>query len=90
MVAPVVLGDTNFILLDTGANVDPKPEYVLQFAVMGSIYKEVIYGIKNPKVGLLNVGTEETKGNNFSKETYNYILENKDEYGINFIRKYRS
>ena len=71
----------NALLVDAGANVDSKPEYLSQFAVMGSIYMENIMEIKNPKVGLVNVGVEKAKGNALTKEAYN-LLEASD---INFI-----
>lgn len=58
------------LLLDVGANPDAKPEHLVQYAMMGSIYAESILGIKNPKVGLLNIGTEETKGNELTQATY--------------------
>ncbi|MBE3585194.1 phosphate acyltransferase PlsX [Desulfofundulus thermocisternus] len=51
------------LLIDAGANVDCKPQHLLQFAIMGSLYAEKILGIPSPRVGLLNVGEEETKGN---------------------------
>ena len=52
-----------FLTLDVGANVDAKPDHLLQYAIMGSIYAEKVRGIQNPRVGLLNVGTEDGKGN---------------------------
>ncbi|HHY27556.1 MAG TPA: phosphate acyltransferase PlsX [Desulfitobacterium dehalogenans] len=58
------------LLLDVGANPDAKPEHLLQYAMMGSIYAESILGIENPKVGLLNIGTEETKGNELTQTAY--------------------
>lgn len=58
------------ILLDVGANVDCKPNHLFQFAVMGNIYAQHILHIPNPKIGLLNIGEEELKGNELSKETY--------------------
>ena len=70
------------LLVDTGANVDVRPEHLLQFAQMGSVYMEGIMGIKNPRVALVNVGVEEEKGNALVKEarpllaacsTINYI-----------------
>ncbi len=61
------------LLLDVGANPDAKPEHLLQYAMMGSIYAESILGIKNPKVGLLNIGTEETKGNELTQATYPFL-----------------
>lgn len=58
------------LLLDCGANVDARPSQLLQFAKMGSIYMDSVLGVKNPKVGLVNIGTEEEKGNALTKETY--------------------
>ncbi|MGI1658909.1 MAG: phosphate acyltransferase PlsX [Desulfitobacterium sp.] len=58
------------LILDVGANPDAKPEHLVQYAMMGSIYAESILGIKNPKVGLLNIGAEETKGNELTLATY--------------------
>lgn len=58
---PNLTGTT--VLLDSGANVDSKPRNLVQNAIMGSIYAEYVLGIKNPRVGLLNIGEEETKGN---------------------------
>ncbi|EHL06243.1 fatty acid/phospholipid synthesis protein PlsX [Desulfitobacterium hafniense DP7] len=58
------------LLLDVGANPDAKPEHLVQYAMMGSIYAESILGIQNPKVGLLNIGTEESKGNELTQATY--------------------
>lgn len=70
------------LLLDCGANVDAKPDWLVQFAHMGSIYMESAMGIKNPRVGLLSVGTEEEKGNELTKATYALL---KEEKKINFI-----
>ncbi len=75
------LGGKRFLLADSGANVDSKPEYVAQFAVLASIYAEKMLGIKNPKVGLVNVGVEEEKGDTFSKEAFVLLKEEK----INFV-----
>ena len=58
------------LLLDCGANVDAKPSQLLQFAKMGSIYMESVIGVKNPRVGLVNIGVEEEKGNALTRETY--------------------
>ncbi len=58
------------VLLDVGANVDPKPYHLLQFAVMGHVYARDILGYDNPRVGLLSVGEEEGKGNELTKEAY--------------------
>ena len=69
------------LLLDSGANVECKPIYLEQFAKMGSVYMENVMGIKNPRVGLVNVGVEDTKGNALTKEAYE-ILKNSN---LNFI-----
>ncbi|WP_424244499.1 glycerol-3-phosphate acyltransferase PlsX [Elusimicrobium posterum] len=61
------------LLLDAGANTECKPQHLLQFAVMGSIYSEKVFNIKNPVVGLLSIGEEEGKGNNLVKATYPYL-----------------
>lgn len=71
-----------FLLIDCGANVDPKPSNLVQFAQMGSIYMENMCGIQNPRVGLLNIGTEEEKGNALTHEVYP-LLQELDN--INFI-----
>ncbi len=70
------------LLIDCGANVDARPEHLLQFAKMGSIYMENIEGIKNPRVAIVNIGDEEEKGNALVKETYPLLKECED---INFI-----
>lgn len=69
------------LLIDAGANVDAKPNYLVQFAKMGSVYVENIFGVPNPKVGLINIGVESEKGNALVKETYGLLNE---ETGINF------
>lgn len=70
------------LLIDCGANVDAKPSNLVQFAKMGSIYMENVIGVKNPKVGIVNIGAEEEKGNALVKETFPLLKECKD---INFI-----
>lgn len=70
------------LLIDCGANVDARPEHLLQFAQMGSIYYENVMGKKNPTVGLLNIGTEEEKGNQLVKDTKPLLKECKT---INYI-----
>lgn len=70
------------LLIDCGANVDAKPDVLNQFAEMGSIYMENIMGVKNPTVAIVNIGTEEAKGNALVKETYPILKANKH---INFI-----
>ena len=75
----------SFMLMDAGANTNCKPINLIQFAQMSTIYLKNTFGIENPKVGLLNIGTEETKGNDLIKETYNTLKEKADELGVNFI-----
>lgn len=72
----------NPMLLDVGANADVKAQNLHEFAVMGSLYSEKILGHKNPKVALLNNGTEEGKGSELTKEAYKLLAEDKS---INFI-----
>lgn len=69
------------MIIDAGANVDSKPMNLQQFAVMGSIYMEKVMGIKNPRIGLLNVGTEEGKGNELTKESFELIK----KLDLNFV-----
>lgn len=70
------------LLIDCGANVDAKPSQLVQFAKMGSIYMENVMGIKKPRVGIVNIGAEEEKGNALVKETFPMLKECSD---INFI-----
>lgn len=67
------IGGEGFLLLDVGANVDAKPEHLLQYAIMGSIYSEKVRGIAKPRVGLLNIGTEEKKGNDLTKHAFELL-----------------
>lgn len=67
------IGGEGFLLLDVGANADAKPEHLLQYAIMGSIYSEKVRGIEKPRVGLLNIGTEEKKGNELTKEAFKLL-----------------
>ena len=69
------------ILIDAGANVDPKPRHLFQFAIMGHVYSRDIVGKDNPRVGLLSVGEEEGKGNELTKEAYEKLRHS----SINFI-----
>ncbi len=71
-----------FMLLDAGANLECRPEMLLQFAIMGSIYSNKVLGVKNPKIGLANVGAESSKGTEAHKQAY--ILLKQCNY-INFI-----
>ena len=76
---PGVKGDT--LLIDVGANIDPKPLHLLQYALMGEVYMRYVLGKNRPTVGLLNVGEEETKGTDFIKETYGML----EASGVNFV-----
>lgn len=70
------------LLIDCGANVDARPSHLVQFAKIGSIYMENVMGVKNPRVGLVNIGAEEEKGNALVKETFPLLKECSD---LNFI-----
>ena len=69
------------IILDVGANVDSKPAYLREFAVMGHFYAQMIFGLDSPRVGLLSIGEEEGKGNEVTKETFRVLKET----GLNFM-----
>lgn len=69
------------VILDLGANVDCQPYQMLEFAAIGTVYAKTFHGVDNPTIGLLNVGTEEGKGNEFSKEAHNLLKKS----GFNFI-----
>ena len=76
---------SQLLLIDSGSNTNCKPTNLLQFAQMSTIYLRNTFGIQNPAVGLLNIGTEETKGNELVKESYQLLKEKSEELGINFI-----
>jgi phosphate acyltransferase len=78
---PVSL-DKRAILLDVGLNPDCKPEVLVQYAMLGSVYAQYVLGIDNPRVGLLNIGEEEEKGSILTQATYGQL---KEARGINFI-----
>ena len=75
------VNDNICLLMDTGANMDCKAEFLYEFALMGSIYLENTMGIADPSIGLLNVGVEEHKGNKLTKETYSLLKDSK----LNFV-----
>lgn len=77
---PTMKGRT--VIIDVGANIDPKPMHMLQYAVMADAYCKYILHIKTPRIGLLNVGEEESKGTEFIKEAHTLLSESK---GLNFI-----
>lgn len=80
--APIMPGKNGkFMVVDCGANVDCKPNNLVQFAHMGKIYFENVLGVKNPSIGLVNIGVEEEKGNELTKATYK-LLKNE---AINFV-----
>jgi len=70
------------LLIDCGANVDARPQHLVQFAVIGSIYMKSVAGVENPRVGLVNIGAEEEKGNQLCKETFPLLKACRD---INFV-----
>ena len=70
------------LLIDCGANMDARPSFLVQFAKMGSVYMKYVMGIENPRVGIVNVGAEEEKGNALVKETFPLLKSCPD---INFI-----
>jgi len=80
-VLPTING-SNSILLDVGTNADCKPDVLYQFAILGALYSKHVYGIENPKIGLLNIGEEESKGNLLTIATHKLLKESDD---INFI-----
>ncbi len=76
---------SQLLLIDAGSNTNCKPINLLQFAQMSSIYLKNTYGIEKPTIGLLNIGTEETKGNELVKESYKLLKEKSEELDINFV-----
>ncbi|KPU43949.1 phosphate acyltransferase [Oxobacter pfennigii] len=80
--APILPGKNGgYMVVDVGANTDCKPKHLLQFAKMGSIYFKQVLKAENPKVGLVNIGTEEEKGNELTKETFGLLKDS----GLNFV-----
>ena len=76
---------SRLVLIDSGANTNCKPINLLQFAQMSSIYIRNTFGVEHPRIGLLNIGTEETKGNDLVKESYKLLKEKAEDLNINFI-----
>tara|TARA_Y100000385_G_scaffold101964_1_gene105412 strand:+ start:801 stop:1739 length:939 start_codon:yes stop_codon:yes gene_type:complete len=76
------LDDNKTVLLDVGSNADCKPDVLYQFGVLGSVYSEYVYDVKKPRVALLNIGEEPTKGNSVSIEAHKLLAESKE---INFV-----
>lgn len=81
--APILptFNDSIFMLTDGGANIDARPEMLRQFAILGSVYMENVLGVKNPRIGLANVGTESHKGSDLQREAYKLLKESP----LNFI-----
>ena len=75
-VFPTMYANKYVLLLDVGANVDCKPKYLEQFALMGSVYSKYVLEIDDPKVGLVNIGEESTKGNELAKEAHKLLSNN--------------
>ncbi|HET8761171.1 MAG TPA: phosphate acyltransferase PlsX, partial [Nitrospiria bacterium] len=69
------------VLLDVGANVDSKPQHLVQFAIMGHVYAQRMLDVASPRVGLLSIGEEDTKGNELTKETFKLLKQTQ----VNFI-----
>lgn len=76
---------SRLLLIDAGSNTNCKPINLLQFAQMSSIYLHNTFGIEKPAIGLLNIGTEETKGNELTRESYQLLKEKSEELNINFV-----
>jgi glycerol-3-phosphate acyltransferase PlsX len=81
-VLPTMVAGKPVLILDVGANVDCRPKFLEQFAVMGSIYSQYVLGTSEPKVGLLNIGEEPNKGNELALQTHQLLTEKSD---IQFI-----
>ena len=75
-VFPTMIPGKSVIVLDVGANVDCKPKYLEQFALMGTVYSQYVLGVAEPKVGLLNIGEEPTKGNTLALQTHELLSNN--------------
>ncbi|MBM0741549.1 phosphate acyltransferase PlsX [Phormidium sp. CLA17] len=81
-VFPTMIQGKPVIILDVGANVDCRPKFLEQFATMGSVYSQYVLGVAEPKVGLLNIGEEASKGNDLALRTHQLLQENQ---AISFI-----
>ena len=76
---------SRLLLIDAGSNTNCKPLNLLQFAQMSSIYLKNTFGMESPRIGLLNIGTEEIKGNDLTKESYQLLKSKAEELDINFV-----
>jgi phosphate acyltransferase len=70
-----------FVLIDAGANIDAKPEQLLQYGIMGSLYSKYVLGYPNPRVGIMSIGEEDVKGNDLTKETFKLL----ERSNLNFV-----
>ena len=77
-------GDAGVMLIDCGANAECTVEYLLQFAYLGSYYAQKVLGVENPRIGLLNIGAEESKGDTLRRETYQKLKEAGEAGHLNF------
>ncbi|NEQ32751.1 MAG: phosphate acyltransferase PlsX [Leptolyngbya sp. SIO4C5] len=75
-VFPTVMADKSVLILDVGANVDCRPKFLEQFAVMGTVYSQYVLGVEKPKVGLLNIGEEPSKGNDLALRVHQALSDN--------------
>ena len=75
-VFPTIMSGKSVIVLDVGANVDCRPKYLEQFALMGTVYSQYVMGVEQPKVGLLNIGEESSKGDDLSIKSYELLTAN--------------
>jgi len=75
------------LLLDAGLNPDSKPDVLYQYAIMGSVYAKSVWGLDNPRIGLLNIGSEESKGNLIARSTYELMKDNTD---FNFVGNFEA
>jgi len=73
------------VILDCGANAECTPEFLLQFGLVGALYAKKALGVENPRIGLLNIGTEDSKGTPLQKEAYSLLKEASDQGLINFV-----
>lgn len=73
------------VILDCGANAECTPEFLLQFGLVGSLYARKTFGVENPRVGLLNIGTEDSKGTELQKQAYSLLSQAADQGLLNFV-----
>ncbi|MEM9904850.1 MAG: phosphate acyltransferase PlsX [Cyanobacteria bacterium P01_D01_bin.44] len=81
-VFPTVVAGKSVLILDVGANVDCRPRFLEQFALMGSIYSQYAFGVERPRVGLINIGEEPSKGNDLAVSTHQALVDNQT---VNFV-----